>query len=157
LGLETSRLVRNAAAVGVAGLLLVIVGSFEAGESARQLGEIAGRPRLQPAGAGLTALGLVLSGLVYLALGWWAGTDRAAVRLGALTGVVAGVAGGSARAVLIAGPVGDIVARYAAVPEWFVPAVLVVFVALAAVVSAAGGAVLAFAGARIRRGRASRG
>jgi hypothetical protein len=35
--------------------------------------------------------------------------------------------------------------------------VLIVFVALAAVVSAAGGAVLAFAGARIRRGRASRG
>jgi hypothetical protein len=148
--------VRNAAAVGVAGLLLVIVGTIEAGESARQLSEIAGRPRLQPAGAGLTALGLALSGLIYLALGGWAGTDRAAVRLGALTGVVAGLAGGSVRALLIAGPVGDIVDRYAAVPEWFVPAVLIVFVALAAVVSAAGGAVLAFAGVRIRRRRDER-
>jgi hypothetical protein len=145
--------VRSATAVGVAALLLVIVGTLEAGESARQLSEIAGRPRLQPAGAGLTALGLALSSLIYLAVGWWAGTDRAAVRLGALTGAVAGLAGGSVRAVLIAGPVGDIVDRYAAVPDWFVPAVLIVFVAFAAVVSAAGGAVLAFAGVRIRRSR----
>ncbi len=142
-----------AVAVGLAGLLLVIVGSLEAGESARQLSEIAGRPRLQASGAGLTALGLIASSLVYLALGWWAGADRAAVRLGALTGVVAGLAGGTVRAIFIAGPVRDIVDRYAAVPDWFVPAVLIVFVGLAAVVSAAGGAVLAFAGVRIRRSR----
>jgi hypothetical protein len=136
-------------------LLLVIVGTLEANESARQLSDIAGRPRLQPAGAGLTALGLAASSAVYLALGWWAGADRDAWRLGALTGIVAGLVGGTVRAFLIAGPVGDIVERYAAVPEWFVPAVLVIFVALAAVVSATGGAVLAFAGVRIRRSRSS--
>jgi hypothetical protein len=145
---------RNAAAVGLAALLLVIVGTLEASESARQLSEIAGRPRLQPEGAGLTALGVAASSCVYLALGWWAGADRDAWRLGALTGAVAGLVGGTVRAFLIAGAVADIVDRYAAVPEWFVPAVLVVFVALAAFVSAAGGGVLAFAGVRIRRSRA---
>jgi hypothetical protein len=145
---------RNAAAVGLAALLLVIVGTLEASESARQLSEIAGRPRLQPEGAGLTALGVAASSCVYLALGWWAGADRDAWRLGALTGAVAGLVGGTVRAFLIAGAVGDIVDRYAAVPEWFVPAVLVVFVALAVLVSAVGGAVLAFAGVRIRRSRA---
>jgi hypothetical protein len=150
--------VRPLAAVGLATASLVVIGTLEASESARQLSEIAGRPRLGPAGAGLTAVGLVASSGVYLALGWWAGVDRTALRLGALVGIVAGLVGGTARAILIAGAVSDVVDRYAAVPEWFVPAVLVVFVALAAVVSSVGGAVLAFAGVRIRRaGRARSG
>jgi hypothetical protein len=93
---------------------------------------------------------------VFLALGWWLGEDRAALRLGALTGLVAGLLGGSVRAWLIAGAVSDIVARYAAVPEWFVPIVLTVFVVLSAVVSATGGAAIAFAGVRIRRSSRAR-
>ena len=142
---------RVALPVALAALVLVIIGTLEADESARQLAETVGRSRLQPSGAGLTALGLLASTAVYLGLGWWAGDDRDALRVGALTGVVAGLCGGAVRAWLIADAVREIVARYAAVPEWFVPAALWIFVGLATVVSAVGGAAIAFAGVRIRR------
>jgi hypothetical protein len=142
---------RRAAAVAVSAGVLVAIGALEAGESARQLAEVVGDPRLQPSGVGLTALGLFASTAVYLGLGWWAGDDRDALRLGALTGVFAGAVGGSVRAWIIADAVRDIVARYAAVPDPFVPASLAVFVGLAAVVSAVGGAAIAFAGVRIRK------
>ncbi len=139
-------------------LVLVVIGALEAGESARQLADAVGSPRLGPAGAGLTALGLIASTAVYLALGWSVGIDRDALRVGALTGVIAGLGGGAIRAWLIADAVTEIVSRYAAVPDWFVPAALAVFVALAAVVSAVGGAAIAFAGVRIRKmGRARSG
>ena len=143
---------RPAAVVALATLALVAVGAVEAGESARELAESVGPLRVQPASAGLTGLGLLISSAAYLGLGWWAREDRAAVRLGALTGALAGLVGGSVRAWLIGGAVSDVVARYAAVPGWFVPLVLVVFVVLAALVSSAGGAAIAFAGVRIRRG-----
>ena len=146
---------KRASAVALAALVLIAIGTLEAGESARQLDEMVGTPRLGAAGAGLTALGLLASAAVYLVLGFWLGEDRAALRLGALTGVVAGLLGGTVRAWLIAGPVGDIVARYAAVPDWFVPLVLAVFVALSVFVSALGGAAIAFAGVRIRKARSS--
>src|SRR5713101_9970450 len=141
---------RQALAIATSALALIVIGALEAGESARQLAEAAGAPRIGPAGAGLTALGLFASTVVYVGLGWWVGDDREALRLGALTGVIAGLVGGAVRAFLIADAVGDIVARYAAVPDWFVPTALAIFVALAAVVSAIGGAALAFAGVRIR-------
>src|SRR5438093_9915292 len=122
---------RPALAIATCALFLVVIGTLEAGESARQLAEAAGAPRFGPEGAGLTALGLFASTAVYVGLGWWAGEDRAALRLGALTGVAAGLVGGAVRAWLIADAVSEIVARYAAVPDWFVPAALAIFVLLA--------------------------
>jgi hypothetical protein len=143
--------VRRGPVVASATLLLVAIGALEASESARQLAEAVGGPQLQAAGAGLTALGLLASMAVYVALGWWAGEDRAALRLGAVTGVVAGLVGGAVRAWLIAGAVRDAVERYAAVPDWFVPAALTIYVTLAVVASAVGGAAIAFAGVRIAK------
>ncbi len=146
---------RRASAIALAALVLIGIGALEAGESARQLGEMVGAPRLGSAGAGLTAVGLLASAAVYVALGWWLGEDRAALRSGALTGILAGLLGGTVRAWLIAEPVGDIVRRYAAVPDWFVPSALAIFVALSAVVSAIGGGAIAFVGVRIRKVRSS--
>ena len=147
---------RRIAVVAGAATALVIIGTLEARESARQLAEVAGRVRLEPSGAGLTAIGLAASVSVYLALGGWSGADRDAFRVGAVTGALSGLAGGAIRAGLIADAVRDAIARYAAVPEWFVWVVLVVFVALCVVVSAAGGAACAFAGVRLVRGRRAR-
>jgi hypothetical protein len=136
--------------------LLVVIGTLEARESARQLAELTTFTRLQPAGAGLTALGIAASALVYLALGWWLRDDRRAFRLGLIVGVGAGLIGGSIRAWLIADAVRDAIARYADVPEWFVTIVLVVFVAFSVLVSAASGAAVAFAGVRLSRSSRSR-
>jgi hypothetical protein len=130
---------------------LVVVGTFEAAESARQLAELTGFSQLRPAGAGLTALGILASSLIYLALGWWLAHDRRALLDGAIVGVAAGLIGGSIRAALIADAVRDAISRYAEVPEWFIVSVLVVFVAMSALVSAAAGAALAFAGVRLSR------
>jgi len=146
-------------AIGVAccaSVLLVAIGTLEARESARQLAELTSFSHLQPAGAGLSALGLAASALVYLALGWWLRDDRRALRLGLAVGVAAGLIGGSIRTWLIAEPVRDAIASYADVPEWFVWMVLSVFVVLAILVSAAGGAALAFAGVRVSRSSRSR-
>jgi hypothetical protein len=147
--------VRAAAASFAVGLLAAI-GTIEANESARQLADLARVDRLQPAGAGLTALGFAASAAVYVGLGWWIRSDRDAVRIGAIVGVASGVVGGSIRAWLIADAVRDAIGRYAAVPEWFVLTVLVVFVALSVVVSAVGGAALAYAGARVTRSSRNR-
>jgi hypothetical protein len=70
--------------------------------------------------------------------------------------VLAGLVGGAIRATLIADAVRAIVARYADLPEWFIPAVLAVFVVLEVIVSAVGGAALAFAGVRIARAARTR-
>jgi hypothetical protein len=137
-------------------LLLVAIGTAEARESARQLAELTSFSRLQPAGAGLSALGIAASALVYVALGWWLRDDRRALRLGAIVGIAAGLIGGSIRAWLIADPVRDAIASYADVPEWFVWVVLIAFVVLAVLVSAAGGAALAFAGVRVSRSSRNR-
>ena len=142
--------------VALASVALVLIGTLEAAESARQLGDVAARPVLRPEGVGLSALGFAASAVVYLALGWWLGNDRAAIRAGGLTGGIAGLIGGGIRAALIAEPVRSIVERYATLPEWFIPAVLAVFVVIELIVSAAGGAVLAFAGVRVRRAARAR-
>ena len=141
---------KRAAAVALATVTLIVIGTVEAGESARQLADI-GRGPIAPAGAGITAAGLVASCLVYLVLGWWLREDRAAIRMGLLVGILSGAAGGSIRALLIADALGQIVARYAAVPDWFIAAVLGVFVALSTLVSGAGGAALAFGGVRLSK------
>jgi hypothetical protein len=138
-------------AVLLASLALVFIGTVEASESARQLSDVATRPVLRAEGVGLSALGFAASALVYLALGWWCAVDRTAIRLGALTGAIAGLVGGAIRATLIADPVRTIVARYAALPEWFIPAVLVIFVVIQVTAAAVGGAALAFAGVRLAR------
>ena len=140
----------------VAVALLVAIGAIEARVSAQQLGESVGPPRLESAGLMLTAAGLLASAFVYLVLGHLAQDDRAAVRAGALTGALAGLVGGTVRAFIIEGPVADLVARYAAVPDWFVPGVLAVFVALSCVASAVGGGALAWTGRRLSRAARSR-
>ncbi len=136
--------------------LLVVIGTVEARESAQQLAELTSFTRLQPAGAGLSALGIAASALVYLALGWWLRDDRRALRLGLIVGVAAGLIGGTIRAWLIADAVRDAIASYADVPEGFVVIVLIVFVALSVLVSAAGGAALVFAGVRVSRSSRTR-
>ena len=104
----------------------------------------------------LTAAGLLASALIYLILGLLAPDDRAAVHIGALTGVFAGLIGGTVRAVIISGVVAELVARYAAVPDWFVAIALGVFVVLSSAVSAAGGGTLAWTGRRLSRALRSR-
>ncbi|OLC52564.1 MAG: hypothetical protein AUH85_16825 [Chloroflexi bacterium 13_1_40CM_4_68_4] len=141
---------RRPYAVAAATGALIIIGTLEAGESARQLADV-GRGPLAPSGAGITAVGLAASCAVYVALGWWLRDDRAAIRAGLLTGLISGAAGGAIRALLIAGALREIVSRYAAVPDWFIAVVLGVFVVLATGVSAAGGAALAFAGVRVAK------
>ena len=138
-------------------MLLIAIGTLEAAESARQLAEVTDLRRIRPTGAGLTGLGFAASSLVYLALGWWLAEGRGAVRLGALVGLVAGLVGGTLRALLIADSVREAIARNAVVPEWFAAAVLAVFVAGSALAAIIGGATLTWAGARLGRGaRASR-
>ena len=139
---------RGFVATGAA-LALIVIGTLEAAESARQIAELTSFTRIQPNGAGLSALGLAASAAIYVALGWWLRDDRAAVRIGALVGLVAGVVGGSLRALLIADAVREAIARNAVVPEWFVGAVLVAFVVVSAVVTVVGGAALTFSGSRL--------
>ena len=140
----------------IAVVLLVAIGAIEARASAQQLAESVGPPRLESAGLMLTAAGLLASTVVYLVLGHLARDDRTAVRAGALTGALAGLIGGTVRAFIIEGPVADLVARYAAVPDWFVPGALAVFVALSCVASAVGGGALAWTGRRLSRAARSR-
>lgn len=140
----------------VAVVALVLIGTLEASESAREIAELSGPLRLSTSGAGLTSLGLAAGVLVYLMLGWRAGADDRALREGAIVGVVAGLVGGTLRAVIIRDALADAVGRYAAVPEWFVPAALAAFVMLSAGVSALGGAAVAFAGVRVSRALRSR-
>ena len=146
----------NLAAAFAAVAALVVIGTLEAAESARQIADLSTITRLRPAGAGLTALGVAASTLVYLALGWWARDDGVALRLGGLVGGAAGLVGGALRALLISGPVDALVARYAAVPDWFVPGLLGLFVVLCTVVGLAAGAALAIAGVRVSRAARSR-
>jgi hypothetical protein len=124
--------------------------------SADQLAATVGRPRLESAGVLLTAAGLLASAVVYLVLGHLAADDRSALRTGAVTGTIAGLLGGSLRAAIIAGAVRDLVARFAAVPDWFVPSTLAVFVALSCAAGAVGGGALAWTGRRLSRAARSR-
>ena len=144
------------AAVPVAALLLVAIGAIEARVSAQQIAESVGRPRLESAGVMLTAAGLLASTVMYLVLGYVVNDDRAALRAGVLTGVLAGLVGGALRALIISGAVADLVARYAAVPDWFIALALGIFVALSCVTSAVGGGALAWIGRRISRAARSR-
>lgn len=134
----------------------MLIGTLEARESAREIGELSGPLRLTATGAGLTALGFAASCVVYLALGWRAAEDRRALRVGALVGVMAGLVGGTLRAVIVSEALTETIARYAAVPDWFVPGALAVFVLLSVIASALGGAAVAFAGVRLTRAARTR-
>ena len=140
----------------VAIVLLIAIGAVEASVSAQQLAATVGRPRLENAGVIVTAAGLLASTVVYIVLGHLADDDRKALRAGAITGTLAGLVGGSLRVVIIGGPVAGIVGRYAAVPDWFVPSALTVFVVLSCVASALGGGALAWTGHRLSRAARSR-
>ncbi len=144
------------AATPVAATLLVVIGAIEARVSAQQIAESVGRPRLESAGVMLTAAGLLASTVVYLVLGYFSSDDRAATRTGVVTGVLAGLVGGAVRAFVISGPVTDLVARYAAVPDWFIAVALAFFVVLSCVASAVGGGAIAWTGRRISRAARSR-
>lgn len=143
-------------AAPLAVVVLVAIGAVESSVSAQQLAEAVGRPRLEGAGVTLTAAGLLASAAIYLVLGYLAANDRAALRAGAITGVFAGLVGGTVRALIISGAVAVLVARYAAVPDWFVTVALGVFVALSCAASAAGGGALAWTGRRLSRAARSR-
>jgi len=140
----------------IAAAALIVIGAVEASVSARQLADTVGRPRLDSAGVMLSAAGLLASAVVYLILGHLAVDDRAALRAGVVTGVSAGLIGGTVRALIIGGEVTSLVARYAAVPDWFVPVALAVFVGLSCAASVAGGAALAWTGQRVSRAARSR-
>ena len=144
------------AAIPIATALLIAIGAIEARVSAQQIAESVGRPRLESAGVMLTAAGLLASTVVYLVLGHLATDDRAALRTGVITGVLAGLAGGALRALIISGAVTDLVARYAAVPDWFIGAALLIFIVLSLVVSAVGGGAIAWTGRRVSRAARSR-
>ena len=143
-------------AIPVATALLVVIGAIEARVSAQQIAESVGRPRLESAGVMLTAAGLLASTIVYLVLGHLATDDRAALRTGVITGVLAGLAGGAVRAFIISGAVSELVARYAAVPDWFITVALGIFVVLSCVASTVGGGTTAWTGRRISRAARSR-
>jgi hypothetical protein len=140
----------------IATLVLVAIGAVEASVSAQQLAESVGPPRLESAGLTASAAGLLASAVVYLILGHLAVDDRAALRAGVVTGASAGLIGGSVRALIISAEVSSLVVRYAAVPDWFVPATLAVFVGLSCAASVAGGAALAWTGRRLSRAVRSR-
>lgn len=146
---------RRAAPV-VAILLLVAIGALEASVSAQQLAEAVGRPRLEESGVTLTAAGLLASAVIYLVLGHFALDDGAALRVGALTGALTGLIGGTLRAFIISSAVADLVMRYAAVPDWFVTLALGMFVALSCATSAVGGGAIAWTGRRLSRAARSR-
>jgi hypothetical protein len=144
------------AVVVVAAMLLIVIGAVEASVSAAQLAASVGGPRLGGAGVAMTAIGLLASATVYLVLGHLATDDEVALRTGALAGAIAGVFGGALRAYIISGAVGELVARYSIVPEWFVPSALAVFVALSCAATVVGGGALAWTGRRLSRAVRSR-
>jgi hypothetical protein len=139
-------------------VLLVAIGALEAGESARELGELPGRgrPELRPAGGAITVIGLALSTAIYVVLGRLLGRGgedgRSAVLTGASVGVAAGLVGGTIRALAVRDFLDAEVARFGLGGE-LVTWSLAAFVGLSAAASAAGGAVLCWLGYRLSRPR----
>jgi hypothetical protein len=128
----------------IASAILIAIGAVEAIASLDQLDAAGARPRLGGSGLAIGALGLLASAAVYVALGRLAASERAAVRSGGVTGALAGAIGGTLRAAILGDVVTYSVERYASVPDWFVPAVLAVFVVGALFASAAAGALIAW-------------
>ena len=139
----------------IAVVALVALGTSEALISNYQLSELPGRgrPALSSGGAALTVIDIVLSAFVYIVLGLLlarAGVgERGVVIIGALVGTAAGLIGGTIRANLISGYLGDLLANYGLGDLLLVT--LAVFVALSIVVSVAAGASLTWLGSRSAR------
>jgi hypothetical protein len=148
--------------IALAIVALVLIGSSDAFESTRQLGELPARsrPMLTPAGATLSFVSFALSAAVYAVLGIVLArsmsTERDAVMSGLATGLVAGAVGGTIRAVAASDYVGMTLSGFG-MGSGFLIAVLAVFVALSVVGSAAGGAGITWlgfrGGRRLRRPR----
>lgn len=135
---------------------LVAIGAAESLESARQLSLLPGRgrPALAPEGTALTFAGFALSVAVYVALGVALAhstlAEGAVLRHGALTGLAAGLIGGTIRAVVVSDYLGGVVASFG-LPVEFLVGSLAIFVAVSIVASAAGGGVLTWLGFRLGR------
>jgi hypothetical protein len=135
---------------------LVAIGAAESLESARQLSLLQGRgrPALAPEGTALTFAGFALSVAVYVALGVALAhstlAEGAVLRHGALTGLAAGLIGGTIRAVVVSDYLGGVVASFG-LPVEFLVGSLAIFVAVSIVASAAGGGVLTWLGFRLGR------
>jgi hypothetical protein len=142
-------------------IVLIAIGTAEGLESASELADLPGRgrPTLGAGGTALTLAGLALSIAVYAALGWYVARsgqhERDAVRLGVLVGLMAGLVGGSIRALLIRDYVDDTVAGFG-LPITFATAVLVVFVVLAVLVSGVSGSAITWLSFRYLRTRSPR-
>ncbi len=138
----------------IAAIGLIALGAIESFISARQLTELPPRtrPRLAPAGTLLTGIGFLLSVAIYLWLGRSLArgglADGAVVRAGVAAGVIAGLLGGGIRALAVSDYLADALDRIA-VPTGFLQAALLLFVMGAIGLSAVGGGVLTFLGARL--------
>lgn len=149
------------AAPALAVIALVAIGTAEALESARELAELPGRgrPTLGGGGASLTLAGLVLSIGVYAVLGWsvssWTARESVALRIGAGVGLAAGLVGGTIRALAVRDYVDSIVSGFG-LPLELATFALAVFVVLAVVASALGGAGITWLSFRSARKRSQR-
>jgi hypothetical protein len=112
---------------------------------------------LTPAGATLSLVSFALSTAVYVALGIALARslsgERGAVQSGIATGLAAGLIGGTIRAVAATDYMGRVVVGGFGLPVEFLVAVLVVFVVLSMIASAAGGAAITWLSFRAARRR----
>jgi len=147
----------RAAAIVLAVIALVGIGTAEALISNDQLSELPGRgrPAFSGAGAALTLVGIGLSIAVYAALGALlarAGTRESVVLpLGMTVGAGAGLVGGGIRAYLVRDYLNGVLAGYGLAE--LLGVTLAVFVAISLLLSVAAGASLtwlSFRGARRR-------
>ena len=140
---------------------LVAIGAAESAASAGQLADLPGRgrPALAPGGATLSLVGFILSVAVYAALGWFAAClafdEGRALRAGAVVGLVAGLLGGTVRALFVRDYLSETVSRFG-LPDEFTSWSLAVFVGLSILVSAAGGGAITWLSFRSARGRSPR-
>lgn len=147
--------------VALAVLALVAIGTAESLESARQLAGLAGRgrPVLAPSGTLLTLAGFGLSTIVFIALGVAlarAGSlQPAAIRQGAIAGLVAGLLGGTIRALAVSDYLGATIRGFG-LPVMFLAISLAVFVVVAVIATGAAGAALTWLGFRLGRLRPRR-
>jgi hypothetical protein len=141
----------------IAIVALVAVGTAEALISNDQLSQLPGRarPALSAGGAVLTVIGILLSAAVYTVLGALLARDcareRAVLGIGMAVGAAAGLIGGTIRAYLIRGYLGEVLAGYGLAGLLVVT--LAVFVAISVAVSVAAGASLTWLGFRGGRRR----
>jgi len=150
----------RAAAIVLAVVALVGIGTAEALISNDLLSQLPGRgrPVLGGGGVALTVIGVALSVAVYAAFGLFLARDGAgeaeALGIGMGVGAAAGIIGGTIRAYLIRDYLGGVLGGYGLADLLLVT--LGVFVALSVVVSVAAGASVTWLGFRGGRRRPAR-